>query len=90
MANFTTPITRTLNKEFKGRLGGLRIQASAPGSFLAVRVDDLEGVVTLKLFSDIVRRASTLWVEAGLDHTLSVNPTVSYFADGCVANWVRY
>lgn len=85
MANFTTPITRALNKQFAGRCP--RIQAGAYGSFLSIRIEDPDGVVSCKLAAEIVHAAHDLWFQAGMPQQDMPRP--AYHMGGVVANWSR-
>lgn len=88
MANSTTPITRTLNKEFKGRLPkGLRIQAGAEGSFLSIRIEDPDGLVSVKLARDINISADREFKVAIPEATRVPTMGPGYHMDGVVMNW---
>jgi len=82
MADATIPVTRTLNKEFKGRCP--RIQVSFAGSFMAVRIDDPSGVVTVKMAQEVMRRAGELMKDADLVTTTTPD-SFSYHMDGVVS-----
>lgn len=89
MANATTPITRALNKEFKGQIPeGLRCQITPVGSFISVRVDDPDGKLSVKLFSAITVSAARLLKEADLiADTSPMRGSQCYHMDGCVTTW---
>ena len=84
MADATTPITRTLNKVFKGSCP--KIKVSFAGSFLAVRIDDPDGVVSVKIAAEVMRAAGSMMVDAGLV-SQEVPISFSYHMDGVVSNW---
>ena len=86
MANFTTKYTRTINQEFKGRC--LRAQVSAVGSFMAVRVEDPEGIVPLKTFQELAFRVGQMLQDDGIVANFHPN-SIGYTYNGCVANWTR-
>ncbi|CAB4142609.1 hypothetical protein UFOVP1414_43 [uncultured Caudovirales phage] len=86
MADATTPITRNLNRIFKGFCP--KIKVSFVGSFMAVRIDDPEGVVSVKMATNVMRTAGSLLVEAGLVSQGTPN-TLSYHMEGVVSNWMQ-
>ena len=86
MADATTPITRNLNRIFKGFCP--KIKVSFVGSFIAVRIDDPEGVVSVKMATNVMRNAGSLLVEAGLVSQGAPN-TLSYHMEGVVSNWMQ-
>jgi hypothetical protein len=84
MANVTTPITRELNKAYKGRCP--RIQVSLIGSFVALRIDDPEGQVSMKLSQEVAKVAADLMMEAEIIE--AANPiSFGYWMSGVVINW---
>lgn len=81
-----TPVTRTLNKEFKGRCP--RITTIFAGSFVSIRANDPEGLVSCKTWDEVVRRAAVLLTELGaVPSTIPVG--MGYHMDGVTASWSR-
>lgn len=82
---FTTQMTRTLNKEFKDLLPlGLRVQAGTAGSFLSVRIEDPDGLISIKLLDQIAQRANIIWGDMGVKTDW---PVLSYHMGGSLINW---
>jgi hypothetical protein len=57
------------------------------GSFFAFRIDDEQGVVTVKEFTQIVQLVEHTLNEIGVKHTRRVSE--GYHSNGCVVNWER-
>lgn len=88
MAKATTPITRALNKQFKTALPeGLRIQANIFGSFASIRVEDPQGVLSVKMAREISIAAGHLFVEAGMVEDIRPVSGITFHMDGVVMNW---
>lgn len=86
MATSTTPITRALNKQFKGILPeGLRIQAGAAGSFLSIRIEDPQGLLTVALAQKVVEEAHRMFWDANMISERDMG--MGYWEGGVVINW---
>lgn len=81
------PVTQTLNKEFRQELG-VRVHVSFTGSFVSVRAEDPDGVVTMRSWRRLTTRCAELLNELGV---ISDRAPIgsSYHMDGCVSTWER-
>lgn len=83
-----TAVTRALNKEYKGKLPeGLRCKVAAYGSFLSVRIEDPDGLLSVKLAREIMQRAGGLLQDACKLPVCTPMQPPTYHMDGVVCNW---
>lgn len=89
MAKITTPVKIKLNREFKGRVSTINVDTA--GSFMAVRIEDPEGIVSVKVATEVARRAGELLAEHNLiDSKDQRHISFGYHFDGVVINWLRH
>lgn len=85
MSDFTTPYTRALNSQFKGFCPKIKVETV--GSFMAVRIDDPKGEVSVLLAQDVMYAAGRLFEKDG--HVESFRPhSFGYHYGGVVGNWL--
>lgn len=91
MSNFTTPITRAANKQFKALLPeGLRIQVGAVGSFVSWRVEDPDGKLSVKLAGHIHEFVyDQLYAAGAVEAFRNKLGAPAYHMLGVVGTWER-
>ena len=83
--NILRDLSRSLRKEFPACARPIKV--SVVGSFLAVRIDDPEGAISVKLADAIMISAGKRFVDLKLAKSISPLQGVRYHFDGVVANW---
>jgi hypothetical protein len=81
-----TEMNREINKYF-GLSGAGRIKLSAAGSFLSMRLDDPEGLVSVKMAAAYAQMAGTFFMARGWVKHPRPMQGINYHAAGVVANW---
>ncbi len=85
MASAFTPFNRELNKKYKHL--GYKIKIGPVGSFLYLRIEDPEGVVSVKVAQEITKEVGVIMADKFRAESRAPLNGITYYDNGILANW---